>query len=70
MSARFPHAAGVLELTASANTARIIADALNDLANRYDELAEQAHELEPGTLRRELRAVTLKLAFPQEVEQP
>lgn len=69
MSQRFPRAAGVIELTASANTARLIADALTDLANRYDELAEQAHELEPSTLRRDARAATLKLAFPQEAEQ-
>lgn len=63
MSARFPRAAAVLEAAAAADMLRRAADEL-------DQLAGTAYQLEPGTLRRRVRAIGLEVAFNLEVEQP
>lgn len=52
----FPRAEAVVEATTTAALLRRAADEL-------DQLAGDAHQLEPGTLRRKLRAVGLEVAF-------
>lgn len=52
----FPRAEAVVEATTTAALLRRAADEL-------DQLAGDAHQLEPGTLRRRLRAVGLDVAF-------
>jgi hypothetical protein len=56
MSQRFPRAEAVIE-------AATAADMLRRAADELDELAGAAHQLEPGTLRRRVRAIGLEVAF-------
>ena len=62
MSQRFPRAEAVIEAAAAAAMLRKAADEL-------DAIAGTAHQLEPGTLRRRVRAVGLEVAFNLEGEQ-
>lgn len=63
MSRSFPKAEAVCEATTTAALLRRAADEL-------DQLAGDAHQLEPGTLRRKLRAVGLEVAFSLGGDQP
>jgi hypothetical protein len=56
MSQTFPRAEAVLEAAAAA-------DMLRKAADELDQLASDAHQLEPGTLRRKLRSVSLEVAL-------
>lgn len=56
MSQRFPRAEAVIEAAAAADMLRRAADEL-------DQLAGDAHQIDPGTLRRRVRAVGLEVAF-------
>jgi hypothetical protein len=56
MSARFPRTEAVLEAWAAA-------DLLRRAAAELDQLAGDAHQIDPGTLRRKLRSVSLEVAF-------
>ena len=49
---RFPRAAVVLE-------AQRVADTMREAAEALETLASEAHAYEPGTLRREVRAIVL-----------
>ena len=60
---RFPRAEAVLEAAAAAVMLRRAADEL-------DQLAGAAHQIEPGTLRRRVRAIGLEVAFNLEGETP
>jgi hypothetical protein len=60
---RFPRAAAVLEAAAAA-------EMLRRAAAELDELAGTAHQVEPGTLRRRVRAIGLEVAFNLEVDAP
>jgi hypothetical protein len=56
MSSQFPRANAVLEAIAAA-------EMLRRAAAELDELAGDAHAIEPGTLRRRVRAIGLDVAF-------
>ena len=61
MSQSFPRAAAVIEAAAAA-------DLLRKAADELDQLAGEAHAIEPGTLRRRVRAIGLEVAFNLEGE--
>lgn len=62
-SRRFPRAEAVIEASAAA-------DLLRRKADELDALAGEAHQLEPGTLRRKLRSVSLEVAFSLGGDEP